>query len=75
MTDELKPCPFCGAGSNEIKDMGKYWLGSRWSEPVAVEVQHWCVKQAGQPSPRKLIFVGKDRYSAIKAWNTRIEKQ
>jgi len=72
MTDELKPCPFCGSGTNLIHENGRVWQGMSYSEPVSIEVRHWCEKEEGQPSPRLLKFVGRDKKSAIKAWNTRI---
>lgn len=67
---ELKPCPFCGAGSTEIVENGKMWTGMKYSEPTSVSVRHWCDKVEGQPS-RMLERVGRDWESAVAAWNQR----
>jgi hypothetical protein len=68
--DELKPCPFCGAGTTEVRENGKMWTGMGWSEPSSVSVFHWCEEIKGQPS-RAIERVGKDLDSAIKIWNLR----
>jgi hypothetical protein len=70
MSEELKPCPFCGAGQTVFRENGKVWCGMKYSEPVSVTVQHWCEEVKGQPS-RVLERAGRDRASAIEAWNTR----
>lgn len=72
MSEELKPCPFCGAGTTTIKENGKMWTGMRYSEPVSVSVQHWCEPEPGQPS-RMLERIGRDKASAVTAWNTRAQ--
>lgn len=69
---KLKPCPFCGQiGTTLIEENGKLWLGNRYSEPVSIEVRHWCPPTPGQPSPRMISRVGRDLESAIEAWNMR----
>jgi hypothetical protein len=70
MADELKPCPFCGAGTTTMKENGKVWLGMRYSEPSSVSVQHWCEPVEGQPS-RMVERVGRDHESAVAMWNMR----
>jgi hypothetical protein len=70
MTDELKPCPFCGGGLTSIRENGKMWTGQRYSEPTSVSVQHHCEPVEGQPS-RMIERVGSNRGSAIAAWNRR----
>ena len=72
MTEELKPCPFCGGTEDtfEIVENGKMWTGQRMSEPVSVSVRHWCINADGQPS-RMMERIGKDRTSAIASWNMR----
>lgn len=71
MTDrELLPCPFCGAGTTEIRENDRPWLGTKWGEPVSVSVRHWCERIEGQPS-RMIERVGRDRAAAVAAWNMR----
>lgn len=71
---ELLPCPFCGAGTTEIQENGRPWLGTRWGDPVSVSVRHWCEPVDGQPS-RMIERVGRDRAAAIDAWNRRAALQ
>ena len=66
---ELKPCPFCGAGTTEVQEHA-IWQGTKYAEPISVSVVHWCDPVEGQPS-RMLQKVGRDRASAIAAWNRR----
>jgi hypothetical protein len=66
----LLPCPFCGAGATSIKENGKIWMGSRYSEPCSVSVIHWCPPIDGQPS-RQIERIGRDEESAIAEWNRR----
>ncbi len=70
MSEELKPCPFCGGSNSEIRDGHKAWLGTRWGTPVSVSVIHWCEPIQGQPS-RMIERIGKDQESAVAAWNLR----
>lgn len=51
MTDELKPCPFCGAGESLIHENKGTWCGTYYAEPVSFEVRHWCDGVEGNPSP------------------------
>lgn len=66
----LAPCPWCAAGSTDIRPNGRIWAGTKWSEPISVSVQHWCEPEAGQPS-RMIERIGRDEASAIAAWNRR----
>ncbi len=66
---ELLPCPFCGAGDTQIEGKGM-WTGQGYSEPISVSVRHWCTEVPGQPS-RMIERIGRDRASAIEAWNRR----
>lgn len=71
-TANLKPCPFCGGGQFRIHENGRTWRGtSGWSEPISIEVQHWCDPIPGQPAPRMMAFVGRDQAAAVAAWNRR----
>ena len=71
MTDrELLPCPFCGAGTTEIRQNGRPWLGTRYGDPSSVSVRHWCEPIDGQPS-RMIERAGRDRAAAVAAWNMR----
>lgn len=68
---ELLPCPFCGAGETQFKENGMIWGGVKgYSEPTSVSIRHWCEEVQGQPS-RIIERVGRDRASAIAAWNMR----
>lgn len=68
MSEELKPCPFCGKGENRI-DTNTHWTGMQ-NLVLSVEVKHWCTREDGQPSSI-LILKGKTREDAISKWNTR----
>lgn len=70
MTEELRPCPFCGAGTTNITENGRVWTGMRWGDPSSVSVRHWCDPEPGQPS-RMIERVGRDDASARAAWNRR----
>lgn len=68
---ELKLCPFCGgSGETIFQENGRQWLGMRYSQPVSVSIRHWCEPVEGQPK-RMIERVGRDRESAIAAWNAR----
>lgn len=69
-TPALLPCPFCGAGNTEIRENGKVWSGMGYTRPTSTSVFHHCTPTAGQPS-RAIERVGRDRASAIAAWNQR----
>jgi hypothetical protein len=66
---EIKPCPFCGAGSTDIRP-NNYWTGMR-SVAVSVEVRHGCDTPKGQPHRDSIVIVRKTESEAIAAWNTR----
>ena len=67
---ELLPCPFCGGGITSIRENGRVWTGTHYSEPSSVSVNHHCEPIEGQPS-RSIERVGRDDASAIAAWNRR----
>ena len=70
-TETLKPCPFCGAGETQIRAAKGVWNGSGYGQPVSYSVVHWCSNVLGQPM-RVIERIGRDRASAIEAWNTRV---
>ncbi len=67
---ELAPCPFCNGGQTMIEESKGVWNGSGFGEPVSVSVRHWCDPVPGQPN-RMIERIGRDRASAIAAWNMR----
>ena len=71
--EALLSCPFCGSppdSDTQIVENGKVWMGTKHSEPSSVSVCHHCSPVSGQPS-RMIERVGRDRESAIAAWNRR----
>ena len=73
MSDNLLPCPFCGAGKTLFHENSKMWTGQKWSKPISVSVQHLCEAVPGQPN-RMIERVGRDLPSAIAAWNRRADR-
>lgn len=70
----LAPCPFCGAGVTEVRANRGTWRGmAGYSEPVSVEVRHWCPPAEGQPQRGGITFVGRDEASAVALWNRRTD--
>ena len=67
---DLKPCPFCGAGTTRIEPNGRMWSGHKYSEAITYSVRHWCEEVKGQPS-RMIERIGRDEPSAAAAWNLR----
>ena len=68
----LLPCPFCGARDFDIRERGRQWMGAKgWSEPVAVDVVHWCPAEPGQPSSSPIMRTGRELDGAVAAWNRR----
>jgi hypothetical protein len=70
---DLLPCPFCGGREFEIKENGKMWSGTKYTNPVSVSVLHWCEEIPGQPSSRMIERVGRDLESAVASWNMRFD--
>ena len=68
MDVELKPCPFCGGSSTEVREK-TMWTGMR-SRLINVEVHHWCDTKAGT-SRGHIEQAALTRADAIAAWNTR----
>ncbi len=68
MPQDLKPCPFCGAGETRMSE-STYWTGGK-PVVISVRVMHWCPRAEGQP--QSLIQIaGRDAESAKAAWNAR----
>jgi Lar family restriction alleviation protein len=64
MTDELKPCPFCGGREIEIRERNSP------TGTFSVSVMHWC-NEAGRPALKPLERMGRTRDEAVRAWNKR----
>ena len=71
---KLLPCPWCAAGKTDILDGPRVWSGMKYSDPSSVSVRHWCPPIEGQPSCM-IERMGRDRESAIAAWNTRAKPE
>jgi hypothetical protein len=68
MTNDLKPCPFCGGEDIETRD-NAYWTGKS-SAILSVTINHWCITEEGHP--QNIIQIkGNNRQEAINKWNTR----
>ena len=68
---ELLSCPFCGGIDTQILERGKVWNGMGYGPPTSVVVLHHCEPVHGQPLSRGIERIGRDRESAIAAWNRR----
>lgn len=70
----FSPCPFCGTGSFEIKENGRIWLGTRYSDPVSHTLLHWCGDTSDVPKPFSypLKMHAKTIEEVIAKWNTRV---
>lgn len=69
MTEDLMPCPFCGAGSYDISESR---LPPKMSGPgalISVTIRHWCDHKNGVR--RTISVTGRDREDAREQWNTR----
>lgn len=67
---ELLPCPFCGGEPLvDEKYMSPTMNGNK--NLISVTIRHHCPKVDGQPSTMNVSKIGRDRQSAITAWNTR----
>lgn len=73
MNEELKPCPFCG-GEATIREKYMPLNMSGKKTLISVEIFHHCTQIEGQPHCMSVKQIGRDRESAIKAWNTRVNK-
>ena len=70
--DGLLPCPFCGAGDTELREvrLPSAYMDGRQPALVSVEIQHSCARVVGQIRGG-VVLAGRDRASAVAAWNRR----
>ena len=71
---DLLPCPFCGAGKTEIEERPLDRMPRMDGKPspiISATVRHWCPARPGQPTGLNISMHGRDRESAIAAWNRR----
>jgi hypothetical protein len=67
---QLKPCPFCGGGTTDIKENR---LPPKMNGPgsiISVEIRHWCPQTPGCIGGH-ISVRGRDMESAVNAWNRR----
>lgn len=74
-TIELKPCPFCGGEAGIKETLMPPVMGRSERSVISAEVRHFCPRVEGQPHGMSVKQLGRDRNSAIKAWNTRADRQ
>ena len=71
---ELLPCPFCGAGEIDINETPLNLMPRMDGKPspiVSVEIRHWCGPLEGMLGRLNVRMAGRDKASAIAAWNRR----
>ncbi len=68
MKEELKPCPFCGAGETQLIP-ANHWTGMQ-NVVLSVTVRHWCKRDDNWPQGH-LDIKGNTEAEAIAAWNRR----
>lgn len=68
----LLPCPFCGAGTTQVrtKRHSPVVPGTN-ATVISVEVTHFCERQPGTLTRCNIVFAGRDHASAFAAWNAR----
>jgi hypothetical protein len=73
MTDDLKPCPFCGGGITTIEGGGQTWRGvNGYSDPQFYHLRHFGKLSETDDFPRCFVeFRCRTEAEAIAAWNTR----
>ena len=67
MTDEIKPCPFCGGTNIQIEEGTSY----RWRVAVCAD----CGAQAPEARVTSLEGIDADRGAAFREWNTRVNHE
>jgi len=75
MTDDLKPCPFCGGGITTIEGGGQTWRGvNGYSDPQFYHLRHFGKLSETDDFPRCFVeFRCRTEAEAIAAWNTRAD--
>lgn len=68
MTEELKPCPFCGSGETRM-DKNQHWTGMH-NVVISVTLRHFCSIGGTQ-----MTFTRKTEELCSDAWNTRAEME
>jgi hypothetical protein len=73
MSDDLKPCPFCGGGITTIEGGGQIWRGvNGYSDPQFYHLRHFGKLSETDDFPRCFVeFRCRTEAEAIAAWNTR----
>lgn len=64
MTEQIKPCPFCGGHEVEIRERNST------SGVFSVSVMHWC-NEGGKPALKPIERMGRTREEAVRLWNKR----
>ena len=74
MTEELKPCPFCGSEGRETRfDDTGHWTGMR-SQHISTSMKHFCTKPDDDNFVDTSIQIrGRDKADCIARWNARWE--
>jgi len=68
--DQLKPCPFCGAGETLVEPDSKHWAGMSWNI-LSWQVRHWCAEPAKGVRGSMVIIRAKTEPEVIDKWNQR----
>lgn len=72
-TDDLAPCPFCGAGEHRItvsRLNNAPRMDGKLSAIISVTIRHWC--RADGLRRRMIVeVVGRDREDAVAQWTAR----
>lgn len=71
MTDDLLPCPFCGAGETVYREERlPPRMDGKQPSLISATVQHWCGVKPGVVASG-IQFRGRTREDAVAAWNRR----